>query len=1533
MANETTISAKIQVSGLAELEKAKSLLESLNRPAVSSTGLTGLANSLREVAENAKKAEKSLKGLSDLKFNNATIKLSDGLVKATEQATKLEARLKTVADINGEKAGLKLSEGLAKATATSNKIRESILKSNQAEQELASSAQKVASAEKEAASAAQQGAKARKSALEASRNANRQAQQQTALQTTQKEKEPGKFRSAVKEAFGMYTLGQLGANVVMAAGAGVGNLARSGLDYISEQQASAVSWASNARSVNKLLGKNISNKEANAFSKGMVKDVSNLATEAGNDYKQVSDAALAFYATGAGVSTAGNKKKTLQLTRDMLNLQDAGGLNDEEMGRFIQSVAKTLDQDKLTSERLQQLKQFNPNIDNYLQKAYKKRTGREGGIKDFSGDDLVTALHMMGLAPGVSDASKKMNQSLQGVRRSVKNGLVRMTGQFETELGKNLNKAFGGDGKLFSRITGWFNNSKKTDAFVGGVANKTAGVITTAGKVGREAYDFVKDGYSLVKPYLQTYGKSFVQEMKSIGKGIGEAYQTVKGWGKKFISLIPKSAQGKFENIGQTLSSMAGKATAFLAVTRGLSKLPLIGKGVESAIRPLLSLTSKIPVVGKGLTGLISKLTGIKPQREMSAANTMQNAANTMMSAANKFNGGGGNGTGTGGFAPGGKGKKPFTGKGAFSNEFNPYIADSYVPGTTTRMGRYHNGKTILPPSRFGQMVDRGNELLTYGQETRVGRNANFIKRNWTKLKGNSLVKIGTLGDRVLNSKVGLGALAIGRGASYVGRGIGAGTHAIGKYGMPGMNALFTGIDVMSVLGSTKAGSLARHQGVGNAVGSGVGSTLGMAAGGALGSLLGPVGTAVGSTVGGMAGGFLGGKLGSWFGGKFGGSKGGKPKQTWSQKQESKAQAQYEKDNFTSSYNDLYKNANQQPQTSAKAAYRTLNAATKSNAKARTAAMHYQDAMAAGDIAGMVKYQQQMQKQVKKQDTKNIATASKKVNSAKTKAEKAYSKAYEQARKSLDTNPAFAGLSKKQKDRSAKAIAKNDKNYKEAEKAASKAIKNRKKAIAKYEKETGEKYKSAKTGSNKKSASKKHSAAKKKTSGANSTASRKHDSASSKSSSNKKHSSKAPKKQNASSSSKKHSSSSSSKKQSSKKHALSNSSKKKAASSYSKSKAQGSASVAKNAKQIAKMSKDMKKLKNKRVKVSVSVSGAKKISKLSKDMKKLKTKKAKVSVSVSGANKVKKLTSSIKKLKNKRVRVRATASGSGKVKSLSTSIKRVKGKHVKVSARVSGISKVRSLKSAIAKVKAKSVNVAAKVSGTGKVKDLRSAINSLKGKHVSVSAKVSGTGAVRSLASAIAAVKNKHVTISATVHKQGKLATGTPGAGQSFNAPALATGTPAATTNQWAANGGAKKGVYLVNDAPGADYVEAFKTREGLVGLFPKQRNLLVPLEEGTQVLNAKETKKKFPRLEKGTKKFEAVNLKLPKFPKLATGTPGSKGVFTNSKNTSVTNNFSINVTVNADSGSSNTSQTSLANTIANTIAEKLRQQFPLTEI
>ena len=1690
MSNETTIKAKIQVSGLSELEKAKSLIESLGHSEISVGGLSKLVSELNKVTETAKKAENAIKGLGEIKSSHATNALTEGLNKASEQATKLESKLKEASNVNtgsvgnklsegitkasesanklktslkeattvnGSNVGLKISEGLLKANASSTKIRESIRQSNQAEQELASSAQRVASAEKEAASAVQQGTRARKEAVQSERRMSQEAKKELSyLGGSSSSKQPGKIRSALREAFGMYTLGQLGANAVMAAGEGIGNLFKGGLSYISEQQASTVSWASNARSVNQLLGRKISNRQANSFAKGMVGDVGSLAAAAGNDYKMVSDAALAFYATGAGVSTAGNKKKTLQLTKDMLNLQDAGGLNDEEMGRFIQSVAKTLDQDKFTSERLNQLKQFNPNIDNYLEKAHKKRTGEKGSVKDFTGDDLVEALHMMGMAPGVSDASKRMNQSLSGVKRSVKNGLVRMTGEFEKKVGEGLNKAFGGDGKLFSRISNWFNDDKKNKAFVNRVADGTMGVVTTAGKVGKEAYKVSKDIYDVVKPYASTFITSFADEMKNIGKGISTAYDTLKGWGKKFTDLLPKGAKGKLDDIGQTFSSMAGKATAFLVAARGLSKIPIVGKGVESAIKPLLSLTSKIPVVGKGLTGIISKITGIKPQREMSAANTMQSAANTMMSAANKMNSGSSNGDYPGGISgrtnkggrnrPGspiydadgnvidfldgeggtfykdskGRTKRPFKGKGAFSGEFNPYLNWEYKPGDklSTRMGRYHNGRTVVATPRSNKLIARGQEILDYTQNTRVGRNG--LSGRFNTIKGNTLIKLGTIGSTVASS-------GVGRGFSFVGRGIRSGTRAVGKYGMPGMNALFTGLDVMSVLGSTKSGSLARHKGVGGALGSGIGSTIGMTAGGALGSALGPVGTAVGSMVGGMAGGWLGDKVGSWIGGKFGGSKGGKkPKPSWNQRQQSKAEAQYAKDNFISGYNDLYKQTGQKPGLSGKKAYSMLNAASKSNSKARTAAMHYQDAMNAGDTAAMAKYQKQMQKQIKKQDASDIKSAASKVNSARKKADKAYSKAYKDAKRSLDSSA--IGLSEKQKRKAARKMAKGDKEYQKAEKAASRAAKKRKSAIKKYEKETGEKYKSSKGSKKSVKGLKKLSKATKKVKGKTATvkAKTKGEKAVKKLSK----SAKKVKNKNAKVTAKVKGDkkvsklSKSMKKVKGNKKAkvtakvkgdkkvsklsknmkkvkgktatvkaktkgekavkkLSKSAKKvknknakvtakvkgdKKVSKLSKSmkkvkgnkkakvtaKVKGDKKVSKLSKnmkkvknkkakvkvktsgdkKVTKLSKNMKKVKNKKAKVKVTTTGNNKVKKLSKDLKKVKNKKAKVSASVSGSGKVKSLSRSIKKVKNKKARVTASASGAGKVKSLGNSIRQVKNKKASVSAKASGTGKVKSLSSAINAVKNKTVSVTAKVVGTGKVKALTSAINAVKGKSVNVSAKVSGTGSVRSLAAAISAVHSKHVTITATVSKSGHLATGTPGAASSFGVPALATGTPAATTNQWSSNGGTKKGVYLVNDAPGADYVEAFKTKGGLIGLFPKQRNILVPLEEGTQVLNAKETKKKFPRLEKGTKKF-AMPIK---FPKLAKGTPNAAKEFKtdiSNSNSSVhaTNHNTFNINISVNTGNTNTSPTNLANTIANAIGEKLRQQFPATEI
>lgn len=1594
MANETTIRANVKVSGLSELEKANSLLKEVDRTlsglgkSSSSNGLSSLISSINKAKTEAKELESSLKKIDDISFSKLGTSAIEGLSKAEAKANELKSKLEQTTKVNGSDVGKKISEGISTADRNVDKLRSSVKESISAEKELASAAKSVAEAESRSASAAEKSASARKQAANsAKQERERQVASASGYQAVSERpaKKEGKITGAIRDVAGMYTLGNLAANGIMSAGEGIKEFFASGVDYINKQQTSQVSWASNARSVSKLLGRNMSAAQATRFSKGMVEDLQKTAIQAGNDYGQVSDAALAFYATGAGVSTAGNKKKTLQLTKDMLNLQDAGAMNDEEMGRFIASVAKTLDQDKLTTDRLNQLKAFNPNIDEYLERAHKDRTGKKAKKPgEYTGNDLVEALHMAGMAPGVSDASKKMNQSLAGVRRSVKNGLSVISGEFEKSLASGLDKSFGGKGNLFSKITDTFTDADKMKAFSKKMAKDTTGVITTVGYGAREAFDVVKKLSDVAKPVAGGFGTGFIDQVKTFKRGLVDAYRGVKSTIGNLTDKIPKGTKKNLTDFGKSLGQQAGKGSAYLLAIRSLSKLPGIGTAVTKAFQPLLGLVSKVPLVGKGLSGLLSKITGIqkiKSVKEGTAAGKMQNAANTMMSAANKMNG------------------KPSANEFSRSGGVNTTrsaIEDTlsnnlYDTGGLTRTELYHGADTTRyaraknnPNAWFNRAYERGQQILG-PVGTRQRANAGLV----TRIKGGFLSGVGRAGQKVLGeSRVGN---ALYRGTLATGRGLRAAGKFIGK-GAPGMNALFAGMDALTVLGTTKSGSLARHKGIGGAIGGGVGSTIGMAAGSLLDPFIGPLGT----MVGGMIGGWAGNKIGSWIGGKAGGSKSSsKPKKSWSQTQNEKAERAYAKQQFANGYNQMYQQSGQKTPVSAASAYRTFSAAKKGNSKAILASKNFQDAINAGDLASAEKYRKQMASQVKSEDAKDIRSAQKSLSSAKKSQSKAYSDAYKHALTGLKANSSMRGLTNKQLKKLAKAEAKNDRDYRHAASKTRSAKKNLLSKKSKYKRETGEEYRPkrkrasvrAKTKGTKgvKKLSKatrgvksKKASVKAKTSGSKKVKQlskatkgvknkKAHVKAKTSGSKKVKQLSKATKKIKGKKAKIKAKTSGGKKvkklakdtkkvknKKAKVKAKTSGSKKVKQLSKDLKNVKNKKAKVTaktKGSKNVKKLSKDLKRVRNKKAKVTVKTTGSKKVKALSKDIKKVKSKRAKAEAKVYGGKKVKQLSKDIKKVKGKNARVKASATGAGKVKSLSKSIKQVKNKNARVVARSSGVGSVNKLKSAIRSVKNKTarvtahtsgtsqvtrlksaingvknknVSVIAKVTGTGQVKALTSAINTVKGKKVSVVANVSGTSQVRALVSAINAVHSKTVSITANVHKNGHLATGSPGAVAAFSRLAtgtprfaLAKGTPAATTAQWSANGGVKKGTYLVNDAPGADFVEAFMTKAGTIGLFPKQRNLLVPLDEGTQVLNAKDTKKRFPRLEKGTLSFG--------------GTTNNHETSNNSQKIVQNHNtFNINVTVDTKGGPVDKKT---IQKIANEIAEKLTIAFPETEV
>lgn len=84
---------------------------------------------------------------------------------------------------------------------------------------------------------------------------------------------------------------------------------------------------------------------------------------------------------------------------------------------------------------------------------------------------------------------------------------------------------------------------------------------------------------------------------------------------------------------------------------------------------------------------------------------------------------------------------------------------------------------------------------------------------------------------------------------------------------------------------------------------------------------------------------------------------------------------------------------------------------------------------------------------------------------------------------------------------------------------------------------------------------------------------------------------------------------------------------------------------------------------------------------------------------------------------------------------------------------------------------------------------------------------------------------------------------GAPTIGASWQIPLVsyAQGTP---NMRGGASGTHQGGLALVNDGPGEHYREMYRLPNGKVGIFPKERNMIVPLPAGSSVLNGEDTHK-----------------------------------------------------------------------------------------
>lgn len=1266
---------------------------------------------------------------------------------------------------------------------------------------------------------------AAKSAANAQKQSASSGAQAAQKQAAEMSKTGQKLKDSFKEATAMFSVGMLGATAVMGLADGVKGMVNTGWETLKERQSGQAMWATSIQDAHK----NVKGAELTAQANRASDATMRTAILAGNDYTEANGFAKQIYSSDAG-EYSGSVGKTQKLLKGVFNIQDANALNQREMEMLKTAIGNTGDMGKMNGAIAKSLNLVDGKITRAIRKEYKRETGHELGLNktgtgyDWGAVSAQTAyrgIDRYGNSGGISKASERFNSTLPGVLRSGKAAGGYMLSEIMQGFSDGIAKG-GAFKNILGKLSGSFtdidklkSNSKRiTDSLVG-VANgigEGARIIAPYAKVfSGGAWSGVKDTFAVIK--------KGIDEIKSVGSSIGK--------------MLPEGSQKKLSDAIGTIGRFVG-----VALTAGAAFKVL--KGSAS-------------LVGDTLKGITKIVPGLSKTRS-NGDSIFSKAASTFSGAVDRFASASSTAGMTGGFG-GADAKKYSTRSERLAAERAAEAEDKAIAGNWfTRKGRALQN------------------LEVNGAETRVSKyDTGFFSRN----AGKVLAVIGGLGTKIgssaLLSSITAKAMPAISGIAKVGSTLGKAGKFLGR-GMPLMNGLFAGVDVMTTMASTKAGSLTRHKGVGQGIGTGVGATVG----GALGSFLGPLGTIGGS----MAGGWLGGKAGSWIGSRVGGTKEPESKATKAQKKASAiakaqaaAQAAKEKQDFASNmqqYGYDKMNANE--------LYSQISKGSKSKSKSKQlSAMRMQEAIENGDADGIRKYQAQLNKQngIKKGNEDATGRETKKLNDKRWKDARKKNVKLDKdnwRNQNVSKTKKSSGKSKAQKDM--------DADYK----AAQKHQRQMAKVAAQTEK-----------------ASKKSNSAKKKSSNGSKASSR----AAKKSTNDLKKQSKAFNK------------------------ALDGVGKNSKADKNAKKSLDKVNSTAKSGMNKA----------NKTVK-----SGSKKIQNSGKDAFKFKTSKSGFnklnSDAKSGTNKVNKtIKSGSKKIQNSgknMFKFKSSASGFNKlnsqaksgmnkvnstVKSGSRKIQNSGKNAFKFKGAESGFNSLNSqAKSGMNRVNSTIKSGASKWSSTIKsgISKAASSFSSQMSKMVSTaSSKASaissslakiGTAAasaaskVKTLQSAINSLKSKTVTITANVKGKGanKLATGTPGAKRAFSqafVPHYANGTTA---------GGHRGGMALVNDAGGSNWREAFMLPNGLMGLFPNQRNLNTVLPAGTQVLDGNSTKKLFPRY--------------------ANGTDGAKDAFAPQKSSS-NPTIQINVTIQGNASAAD------ANAIANTIGEKFIAIMPQANI
>ncbi|MFO1546549.1 phage tail tip lysozyme [Lactiplantibacillus plantarum] len=320
-----------------------------------------------------------------------------------------------------------------------------------------------------------------------------------------------------------------------------------GMEYEKEQQKMTATWLTLTGTVGK--------------SNAMVKTINDLSVKTGQAVDVVNELEQGFYHLHS------NKKESDELTKSMLNMSDAVGLDSQQIQAVTQDMVNGLSRGKANAGMLNQISQYFPMFREQLAK-YETQVnhGKKVTVADLSemakqgkisASDIEKTFNQLGSGK-YDKAADNMLHTMVGMERTIKARVPALIGDIEKPILTAQNPIYGA-------VSKWVSDKRTDKEFskVGVAAEKGISTIT---KAFAKAFD-VKSAPKAMNDAMDNLAKGVTKASDSIAKNAPEIvnfFKTVKNLGGLGFETLIESL--KITNaLLKPLLSMVGGHTETIA--------------------------------------------------------------------------------------------------------------------------------------------------------------------------------------------------------------------------------------------------------------------------------------------------------------------------------------------------------------------------------------------------------------------------------------------------------------------------------------------------------------------------------------------------------------------------------------------------------------------------------------------------------------------------------------------------------------------------------------------------------------------------------------------------------------------------------------------------------------------------------------------------------------------------------------------------------------------------------------------------------